>query len=406
MFNIDSILQMMVRTYRGMPFEVRDWDGQAYRVGHGSPGFLIHFHSHESFSRSLLETSLGFGESYAAGDITIEGNLEDVVIALTETYLRLDPQGWTPGWLQRLLGRSLGRQKADIEHHYGLGNDFYRFFLDKRLQYSCAYFRTPEDTLDLAQEQKIAYTAAKLDLRPGLRLLDIGCGWGHLMFHAAETYGVTCLGLTLCENQAEYIRERAKARRIPVEVRVLNYLELDTRKPWDRVVSVGMLEHVGRDYTDRYFDTFQNALMPGGIGLLHAIATMQEGLGTDPFLQKHIFPGYWLPSVEGMTERAVKRGLNIIDVENLRRHYTKTARCWRHNFRSNLDAIKQATGFTDRFLRGWDFYLCCVIAGFQAAQINLVQMVLVKGANDDYPDTREFLFGGRTAPLAQSFGAG
>src|SRR5262249_53555569 len=155
-----------------------------------------------------------------------EGDLEEAVIALAGTYVRLDPTGWVPHWFRRLLGRTLSKQKADIEHHYGLGNEFYRYFLDRRLQYSCGYFRTPNDSLDLAQEQKIAHTVAKLDLEPKQRLLDIGCGWGHLMFHAAEVYGVTCLGLTLCDNQAQYIREEARKRRLPVEVRVMNYLEL------------------------------------------------------------------------------------------------------------------------------------------------------------------------------------
>src|SRR5262249_49125058 len=163
---------------------------------------------------------------------------EEAVTTLAGTYVQLNPKGWVPGWFRKLLGRTLIRQRGDIEHHYGLGDEFYRFYLDKNLQYSCGYFRTPDDSLDLAQEQKIDHTVAKLDLKAGQRLLDIGCGWGHLMYHAAENYGAQCVGLTLCENQAKFIRAEAKARGLPIEVRLMNYLDLDTSEPWDRVVSV------------------------------------------------------------------------------------------------------------------------------------------------------------------------
>jgi cyclopropane-fatty-acyl-phospholipid synthase len=392
MFAIQKKIDEAIRSYRGVPFQIRDWDGKIYSAGVGPPRFLVHFRTREALMRSFLETSLGFGESYANGDIVIEGDLEEAVTALAGTYVHLNPKGWVPSWFRKLLGRTLVRQRGDIEHHYGLGDEFYRFYLDKNLQYSCGYFRTPDDSLDLAQEQKIAHTAAKLDLKAGQRLLDIGCGWGHLMFHAAETYGVECVGLTLCENQAKSIRAEAKARGLPIEVRLMNYLDLDTSAPWDRVVSVGMMCHVGQKYADRYFDKVKAALKPGGVGLLHCISKMKESPGADPFVQKHVFPGYWFFSLEGMTRRAVHRGLNIMDVENLRRHYAMTTHHWRKNFLRNYDAIKKAMCFSDRFMRIWEFYFCCVIAGFRTGQSNLIQMVLSNGINDAYPWTRDFLY--------------
>jgi cyclopropane-fatty-acyl-phospholipid synthase len=394
MFDLDRKLRQALDNHRGVPFEFRDWNGVCRKAGDGPPRFTIHCKTREALLRSFLERTLGFGEAYVRGDIVIDGDLEEVLTTLAELYVATAPHiGVLSRWLGKLLARTLPREKADIEHHYGLGNDFYKYYLDKKLQYSCGYFRTQEDSLDLAQEQKIAHTVAKLDLQPGQRLLDIGCGWGHLMFHAAETYGVECLGITLCDNQAAYIREQAAARNLPVEVRVMNYLEFDEKTKWDRVVSVGMMCHVGRSRADAYFDKVKALMAPGAVGLLHCIAKMKEDPRTDPFVSKYVFPGYWFFSLQGMTNRAVNRALTILDVENLRRHYAMTAHHWRKNFLRNYGAIKATMGFDDRFMRTWEFYLASVVAGFRTGQMNLIQMVLSNGLNDDYPWTREFLYG-------------
>jgi cyclopropane-fatty-acyl-phospholipid synthase len=394
MFDLDRKLRTALDNHRGVPFVFRDWNGVGHQAGDGPPRFEIHCKTRDALLRSFLERTLGFGEAYVRGDVVIDGDLEEVLTTLADLYVATAPR---VGFLSRLVGkalaRTLPREKSDIEHHYGLGNEFYRFYLDKKLQYSCGYFRTQEDSLDQAQEQKIAHTAAKLDLQPGQRVLDIGCGWGHLMFHAAETYGVECLGITLCDNQAAYIREQAAARNLPVQVRVMNYLELDEKTKWDRVVSVGMMCHVGRSRADAYFDKVKALMAPGAVGLLHCIAKMKEDPRTDPFVSKYVFPGYWFFSLQGMTNRAVNRGLNILDVENLRRHYTMTAHHWRKNFLRNYDAIKATMGFDDQFMRTWEFYLASVVAGFRTGQMNLIQMVLSNGINDEYPWTREFLYG-------------
>jgi cyclopropane-fatty-acyl-phospholipid synthase len=155
-----------------------------------------------------------------------------------------------------------------------------------------------------------------------------------------------------------------------------------------------MMCHVGQKFADQYFDRVKALLKPGAIALLHCIAKMEESPGTDPFVQKHIFPNYWFYSVEGMTLRAVRRGLHVLDVENLRRHYERTVQYWRKNFLGNYEAIKQKMGFSDRFMRLWEFYYCCVIAGFRSAQMHLIQMVLSNGINESYPWTREFLYNG------------
>jgi cyclopropane-fatty-acyl-phospholipid synthase len=382
--------------YAGPPLRVSLWDGTQHHFGAGAPTFTLRFGTPTALLRSLLQGSLGFGESYASGDVTVDGDLDDVLAAFMPLYLTMPSAGPLQGWLKKslLLGaRTLPQERADIEHHYGISDDFYRCYLDDELQYSCAYFRTPADTLEQAQQQKICHTVAKLRLERGQRLLDVGCGWGHLMFHAAERYGVECVGITLCENQATYIREQARARRLPVSVRVTSYLELDTTVKWDRLVSVGMMCHIGERRIDEFYDRIRALLAPQAICLLHAIVKMREQSGSDPFVSRHVFPGYWFNSVEGMTRRAVDRGLEILDVENLRRHYHLTAQHWRRRFRDNWTRIRARFGFDERFMRTWEFYLASVAAAFRTGRNSLIQMVMSNGINDAYPLTREHLYG-------------
>ena len=383
----------LLRNHQGAPFTLVDWRGESTHIGDGPSRFTLHFKTRESMARSLVHSSLGFGEGYASGDIGIDGDLEEVLIALYGIYMAT--AGNVTLWDRLKLAihaTPLRRQKANIEHHYGRGDDFYKLFLDKNLQYSCGYFRTREDSLDLAQEQKIAHTVAKLHLQPGQRLIDIGCGWGHLMFHAAETYGVECLGLTLCDNQGAFIREEARRRKLPIEVRVMNYLEVPSHEQFDRVVSVGMMCHIGPKYIEQYFDKVKQLTAPGGVCLLHFISKMEESLTVDPFVATHIFPGYWFCSVEGVTQRSVRRGFHVLDLENLRRHYAMTAHHWRRNFRRNYDEIKAVMRFDDVFMRAWEFYLASVVSGFRTGQMHLVQIVMSNGLCDEYPLTRQFLY--------------
>jgi cyclopropane-fatty-acyl-phospholipid synthase len=375
-----------------MPFSIQLWNGERYDCGQGTPVASIVFRTRTALLRTLLQTSLGFGESYADGDIVVEGELEDALTAVGPVYLDL----WRPRpvveWIQNQIGRTLARERTDIEHHYNRGNEFYEYYLDKNMQYSCGYFRTAEDSLDLAQEQKLEHTVRKLDLRPGMRLLDIGCGWGHLMFHAAERYGVECVGLTLAEKQATFIRKQARIRKLPIEVRVQNYLELDEAVKWERIVSVGMMCHVGEHNADRYYDKIKALSAPGAVSLMHCISKMKAMSGSDPFIDKYIFPGHWFFSLECETRRAAERGFNIIDIENLRLHYMLTLRHWRKNFLENYDLIKKRMGYDDRFMRIWELYFTISSAAFRWGYLNLIQMVMSNGIAESYPLTREFLY--------------
>ena len=218
------------------------------------------------------------------------------------------------------------------------------------------------------------------------------------MFHMARQYGVTVHGITICQNQADYIRRYAAEHNLPVTVEVMNYLELDESRKWHRIVSIGMMCHIGQANIDKFFDKVAALSAPGAIVLLHCISKMQESPGGDPFVLKHVFPGYWFNSMEGLASRSVERGFNVLDVENLRRHYALTLRHWRKNFLRNYAAIQAKMGFDDRFMRGWEYYLAQTAAGFSIGKLNLLQYTMSMGVNDEYPWTREFLYEGLDTP--------
>ncbi|WP_437568184.1 class I SAM-dependent methyltransferase [Sorangium sp. So ce542] len=401
----------LLERYDGTPFELRLWGGERLRFGAGAPAFAVTFRTRRALCEAALRGTLGLGEAYVRREVTFDGDLEDSLAGLFQlarSVRSVDPrlprlapalppfERGLSGVLDALrLGLLCGaakRERLAVERHYGLGNDFYPLYLDRRLQTSCGYFRSPGEALDDAQAHKISVVARKLALRRGQRLLDLGCGWGHLMFHAAETYGVQCLGITLCENQARYIREQAAARRLPVEVRVMGCEDLEGEPRWDRLVSLGSMCHAGARRIEVFYDRVKALLAEGGVCLLESVTREQESPRTDPFVQKHIFPGYWPPSVQGMAARAAARGLDVLDAENLRRHSALTARCWRRNFLDNREKIERITGFDGAFLRTWEFYLACAAAAFRSGHLGAVQMVLSNGAPRDYPLAREPLY--------------
>ncbi len=422
-------------------FAVAFWDGTREAPGAQTPEFTLVLRHPDALRRMLLPPSeLTLAEAYVRGDIEIEGDLgaasgvaDDLgaLLAapgrLARVLLRLQalpvadepPVARTEGRFRHQGQRhSLERDRAAVRHHYDLGNDFYALWLDRRMVYSCAYFPTGGETLDDAQEAKLELICRKLRLRPGERLLDIGCGWGGLISFAAERYGVEALGITLSQAQAQLARERIAAAGLSgrCRVEICDYRELPPSEVFDKVVSVGMVEHVGRAQMRAYFETAFRHLRPGGLFLNHGIvlAAPQPGgtlrrlgarlWGQGAFIQHYIFPdGELLPAGE-MLSHAEACGFEPRDLESLREHYALTLDHWRRRLEARQTEAVALVG--EPLYRAWRLYLAGSAWRFRVGQIGVVQMLFARQTargRVELPLTRADLYVER--PLERSVGA-
>lgn len=342
--------------------------------------------------RILINPDLAFGEAYQSGRLTMEaGGLVDLLDLVGRN---LDER---PNWpFQRLASRlAIGRQPRgrraaarNAAHHYDLPESFYRTFLDRDLQYSCAYFRTGEETLDEAQAAKKRHIASKLMLGRALRVLDIGCGWGGLaLFLAQSAPGVRVTGVTLSREQLGVARERALRTGLSDRVRFELCDYRDLRGAYDRIVSVGMLEHVGPDHYDAYFRAVRDHLSPGGAALIHTIGRRGGG-GANPWIAKHIFPGGYIPSLEEIAAAASRASLWITDVEVLRLHYARTLRLWLERFLAQRADLAQI--YDETFLRTWEFYLASCEMAFRYGNLAVFQVQLAADV-DALPIVRDYM---------------
>lgn len=321
------------------------------------------------------------------GDLEIEGDLYD---ALNHFLGQLGKFSTDKKALKKLMFTSLERknQKKEVQSHYDIGNDFYKLWLDETLSYSCGYFLHEDDTLYQAQVNKVDYILKKLHLEEGMSLLDIGCGWGFLLIEAAKKYKVHGVGITLSEEQRAEFQKRIQQEGLEdlLKVELMDYRDIvKSGMTFDRAVSVGMLEHVGRDNYQLFMDSVSKVLKPGGLFLLHFISNLKEHPG-DAWMRKYIFPGGMVPSLREMISCAAEDNFHTLDVENLRMHYNRTLLCWIKNFRDHLDEIEKM--FDEKFIRMWDLYLCACAATFYNGAIDLHQILFSKGINNDLPIVR------------------
>lgn len=347
----------------------------------------MNFRKPISLTALMKSTSLALGEAYMDGDLEIEG---DLYYALDHFLGQMDKFSTDESALKKLIFTSTEKknQQKEVQSHYDIGNDFYKLWLDETMSYSCGYFLHEDDTLYQAQVNKVDYILKKLYLKEGMTLLDIGCGWGYLLIEAAKKYGVQGLGITLSKEQYREFQSRIEKEhledRLTVELR--DYRDLpDMGKTFDRVVSVGMVEHVGRDNYQTFMDCVNRVLNPGGLFLLHFISALKEHAG-DPWIKKYIFPGGVVPSLREMLFCAAEDGFHTMDVENLRLHYNRTLLCWEKNYREHLDEVRKR--FDERFVRMWDLYLASCAATFHNGIIDIHQLLLTKGINNELPMVR------------------
>ncbi len=388
-----ALLNRVLRLIKVGSLKVTYWTGETITYGSGELYAHLIVHTPKAIRAIAKSPTLGFGESYMNGDIDVEGELQMVnklIIDNQDIPKRLAKlQPITP---QHRNANRKSTQAKQIQHHYDLGNDFYKRWLDDSMTYSCAYFKTPKDTLEKAQEQKLDHVLAKLQLKPGMSLLDIGSGWGQLLIRAAQQHGVTGHGITLSKEQFRHSKALAKklglADKLTFEL--INYQDLAKRDlSFDRVVSVGMFEHVGQGNHEDYFRAVDKLLKPGGITVLHTISGQYPG-GTDPWIDRYIFPGGYLPTVAEITTISPQYNFRLLDYENLRLHYAMTLHEWLRRYEAH--AIWVLKRYDERFYRMWRMYLAVCEASFRWGDLGLSQFVFSKGVNNYLPLTRDFLY--------------
>jgi cyclopropane-fatty-acyl-phospholipid synthase len=345
----------------------------------------------------LVKPRLYVPEAYMDGTLTIEeGTLYDLIdllvandVNLTDTLvLRL--AGAARMLLRRLHQYNpVRRSRQNAAHHYDLSDQLYELFLDRDRQYSCAYFRSPDDDLETAQANKKRHLAAKLMLRPGQKVLDIGCGWGGLALYLAQECGVDVTGLTLSEEQHKVANRRAATAGLADRVRFHLRDYREETGTYDRIVSVGMFEHVGVNQYPVFFRKVRELLAPDGVGVLHAIGRMDGPGTTNPWLRKYIFPGGYSPALSEVVPHAERARLWITDIEILRLHYAETLRNWRRRFEQNRDKIRAL--YDERFCRMWEMYLVGSELAFRRDGHLVFQMQMAKTV-DAVPLTRDYMF--------------
>jgi cyclopropane-fatty-acyl-phospholipid synthase len=428
-----AVLAALFGEPRQRSFDVRFWDGTVDRGQSTRPAFTLVLNRPAALRRMLLPPNeLSIVESYIAGDVDIEGSME----AASNLSEAIGGRLRSPVAVARLVrlvvglpgqaeddladikfpdrARKLGprhtpvRDAAAIHYHYDVGNSFYKLWLDKRMVYSCAYFRSAEDSLDAAQEAKLDLICRKLRLKPGERLLDIGCGWGGLIMYAAQHYGVDATGITLSENQATLAKERIEEAGLGDRCRVAirDYRTLNAGDGYDKISSIGMVEHVGASHLPVYFASAFRALKPGGLFMNHGIVSLSEPRPrplrekifrkfwkADAFIDTYVFPDGKLTAAHDVIAAAEGAGFEVRDVESLREHYAMTLRHWVRALEEKGDEATALVG--DHHFRIWRLYMAASANAFTKAAINVIQTLLAKpdaSGHSAIPLTREDLY--------------
>ncbi len=387
-----ALLKLFERGIRQGRLTLIEHTGAVHEFGAGSPAANWRLHQPNTLIRILRNPQVNLGETYLDGDWDTDGG--DLHALLTLLRINLEAETRRRAWFQPILqlmaaGNRIAASRKNAAHHYDLDETLFRACLDSNLHYSCAYFRTPDLSLEAAQEAKCAHIARKLRLAPGQSVLDIGSGWGGLGLYLAERHEAQVTGLTLSAEQLRVARQAASTRGLGQQV---SFQLQDYRQhagQYDRIVSVGMFEHVGKRHFPAFFRQLARCLKPDGIALLHTIAGHGPPQPINPWIRRYIFPGGYIPALSDIAPEIEKAGLITTDLELLRGHYAQTLRAWNENFQRRRSSIRVSKG--ERFCRLWEFYLVSCQTAFEVSDL-LVQQWQLTHRQLSVPITRDYLY--------------
>ena len=387
------LLSKVMRLAGEPPFSVALWDGQVAWHSSGHPVATVRIADRRALIGLVLNPEWLFGEYYTAGRVEVDGSLVEFLQALYASKNRANPPGsWTRdlnAWINRPRPNTRDLARSNIHRHYDIGNEFYRLWLDERMVYTCAYYDTPAMTLAEAQVAKLDYVCRKLQLEPGQRVIEAGCGWGALALHMARHYGVTVRAFNISHEQIQFARERAAREGLADRVEFVedDYRNIDDS--CDAFVSVGMLEHVGVENYRELGGVVKRSLRRGGRAVLHSIGRNFPDIN-NAWIERRIFPGSRPPALSEMMEIFEPNGFSVLDVENLRLHYARTCREWLSRFERVAGQVQSM--YDESFVRAWRLYLSGSVAAFSVGTLQLFQVVFAHDDDNDVPMTRRYLY--------------
>lgn len=384
------LIQKLLKSIGDPQLAVELWDGQIIRR-HDNEMHRIRITKRSSLWKIILSPDFEFAERYVKGEIQIENSLTELLEILFQAWRDRESDSKFEKLLTRLSkrSRSLTAARDNVHQHYDLGNDFYRLWLDEQMLYTCAYFESPEASLEEAQIAKMDYICRKLCLRPGDRVIEAGCGWGALAMHMARHYGVSVIAYNISPEQLSFARSQARRTGLSQKVSFIEDDWRNIRGECDAFVSVGMLEHVGPENYQKFGQIIRDSLTPHGRGLIHSIGVnWQRPL--DRWTACKIFPGAQPPSLQQAMELFEPNELNVFDIENLQSHYALTLRHWLDRFEQSAETVRQM--FDEEFVRMWRFYLSSSIAVFQTGWLQLYQILFAPPTSHSLPSTRNHIY--------------
>jgi cyclopropane-fatty-acyl-phospholipid synthase len=386
------LLGRMMESLGNPPLALVLWDGQEIARSGEPPVGRVLIRDRGALLKLIADPDFEFGEMYTAGRIEVEGNLVDCLEAIYRALPRAKPDSIGQKLLAPFNGKrrnGLAGARRNIQHHYDIGNDFYKLWLDREMVYTCAYFSGPAMGLEQAQLAKLDYVCRKLRLAPGETVVEAGCGWGSLALHMGRSCGATVKAYNISREQIAYARERARAEGLQDRVQFIEDDYRNIEGEFDAFVSVGMLEHVGTDQYQALGAVIDRGLKAAGRGLIHSIGR-DYPMPMDAWTERNIFPGAYPPSLSQMTQIFEPFGFSVLDVENLRLHYARTLEHWLERYEANMGRVTQM--YDPAFARAWRLYLAGSTAAFRSGYMQLFQVSFTRSGENRIPWTRQYLY--------------